>query len=444
MISNRQRAVSIALLVGSLVGQPSVLGAQAGDAPAVTLSEARRRAASLDPAAVAALEQIGTARWERRAALSNLLTPAITAGASYTHFSEPFFNFGTGTISPNATSATIQASYSLFGIRKLSELRRARASLESAQASETAVRFRSSLETDAAYFAVLADRELARVAADRLARAREQFGIARARVLAGGAIAADSLQLLLEVNRARLAVLRADSALEVSRLRLGRRIGLEGPAEAAVIDTTGPPPLPLTRDEAVAELRARGPELEAARAEERTAEAALSSERSGYFPEITIGATTGAYDAEFFPSATRRSQIGLTVSLPIWDGGQRELAIARASAGRAIARAERADRERSAAELVAATHTGYETARAGIELAVVAVAAAGENYRVQRARYGEGETTILDLMEAQVALSEAEAELVQARYAARLALAQLEALLGRRLFPPQDSPAASW
>lgn len=77
---------------------------------------------------------------------------------------------------------------------------------------------------------------------------------------------------------------------------------------------------------------------------------------------------------------------------------------------------------------------GYETARAGIDLALVGVAVARENYRVQRARYAEGATTTLDLLEGQVALSEAEATLVQARYATRLGQAQIEALLGRRLF----------
>ncbi|MGH8675402.1 MAG: TolC family protein, partial [Burkholderiales bacterium] len=74
------------------------------------------------------------------------------------------------------------------------------------------------------------------------------------------------------------------------------------------------------------------------------------------------------------------------------------------------------------------------TSRAGIDLALIGVAAATENYRVQRARYREGATTILDLLEAQVALTEAEAALIQARYSTRLALAQIEALLGRRIF----------
>jgi outer membrane protein TolC len=401
--------------------------------PVVTLQEARRRALSMDPGAVAARSQVETAEWEKRVALTRLVTPNVTVGTSYLHFSDPFFNFGTGGISPNATSATVEASYTLLG-GKLAERKRARASFESAEAGETAARFRVTLATDAAYFAVLADRELSRVAADRLRRAQEQFGLARVRVIAGEAIATDSLQLLLEVNRARLAVLRRDSAQAVSRFRLGRQIGLAGPADAAPIDTIAPPPLPLSQEQLEAELRSSGPELEVARATERQADALLSVEREAYLPDITFGATKGAYDTEFFPSALNRSQLAITVSLPVWDGGQRELAVARARAQRNVARAQRADRERAAAEVMAEAYHGYQTARAGTELALVGVAVATENYRVQRTRYREGATTILDLLEAQGALSEAEATLVQSRYATRLALAQIEALLGRRIF----------
>jgi outer membrane protein len=406
----------------------------ADGAPVVSLAEARRRAASVDPAAVTARGRIETASWQRRAALADVLTPNLTAGGNYTHFSEPFFNFGTGAISPNATSATLEASYVLLGAGKFGELRSSRALLESAEANETAVRFRTALATDAAYFAVLADRELSRVAAERLRRATEQFGIARVRVLAGEAISSDSLQLLLEVNRARLAILSRDSALVTSRLRLGRRIGLTGPADAAPVDTLVPPPLPMTQEQAIAEVRDRGPEVDATRAAERSANALVVAERESYLPRITVAAMTGAYDAELFPSATKRSQIAVNVALPIWNGGQRELAVARARADRSIARAVRADSERAAGELMAQAYHGYLTSRAGIELALVGVAVSTENYRVQRARYREGATTILDLMEAQVALSESEATLVQARYSTRLALAQIEALLGRRIF----------
>lgn len=422
---------------GQTVDPAAAVRPQSDQAPTVTLAEARRRAISESPDVVAAREQVSTALWEKRAAYSDLITPGLTATAGYTRFSDPFFNFGTGSISPNATSATLDASYTLLGGGKLGALKRSRASVASAEASETAIRFRAAMATDAAYFAVLADRELARVAADGLKRAQEQLGVARVRVIAGDAITTDSLQLLLEVTRARIAVLRRDSALAVSRLRLGRHIGLTGPAEAAP-DSSATPDLPLTEAQAIEEMRTRGPEIEAARAAERRAGAAVVAERESYLPAIRVGGTMGAYDAEFFPSAFKRNQLSVSVSVPVWDAGQRELAMSRARADRSAATATRRDRERGAAEMMTASYHGYQTSRAGIDLAQVGVAAATESYRVQRARYAEGATTILDLLESQVALTEAEATLVQSRYAARLALAQIEALLGRRIIERQD------
>ena len=433
-LRNISKSIHAALFVAGIAPVVALGQAPSGSTPVVTLPEARRRAAVVDPDAVAARSRVYTASWERRTAFANLVTPRLRGGVSYLHFSEPFFNFGTATISPNATSATLEASYVLLGAGKLGTLGSSRASLASAEANEDAASYRTAFATDAAYFAVLADRELARVASDRLKRAEEQFGIARVRVLAGEAIASDSLQLLLEVNRARLGILSRDSALVTSRLRLGSQIGLPGPAEATPMDTALPPPLPMTQEEAAEEVRRRGPDVEAARADERRADALVSAEREKYLPEITLGALTGAYDKELFPSATRRSQVTVTVSLPFWDGGQRELSAARLQADRNVARARRAERERSAAQLVAQAYNGYVTARAGIELASVGVAVSSENYRVQRARYREGATTILDLMEAQVAVSEAEAALVQSRFATWLALAQIESLLGRRVF----------
>jgi outer membrane protein TolC len=100
--------------------------------------------------------------------------------------------------------------------------------------------------------------------------------------------------------------LRSDSAWTVAQLRLGNLIGLSGPADAAPVDSALPPPLPFTQEEAVAELRTSGPELVAVRASERRAEALLSSEKEAYLPNISVGATAGAYDAEFWPAAFKR------------------------------------------------------------------------------------------------------------------------------------------
>jgi outer membrane protein TolC len=434
MRTNIPRTLVAAFSIVSVLPSLGVAQSTSDSMPVVTLADARRRSMTFDPDAVAARSRLETAGWERRAAVANLLTPNLRATTNYTHFSDPVFNFGTGNISPNSASATFDASYSLLGAGKFGTWRSSRAAVASAEAGETVARFRTALETDAAYFAVLADHELARVIADRLKRAQEQLAIARVRVIAGEALSSDSLQLLLEVSRARLAVLSRDSALVASRYRLGRRIGMDGPAEAAPVDTILPAALPFTREQAVAEMREKGPDVEAARAEERSANAGVIAQRERYLPEINIGGTVGRYDQELFPSALKRSQYTISVALPIWDGGSRELAVARARASHSVAKAMRTDLERGTAEVMSQAYHGYLTSRAGIDLATIGLTAATENYRVQNARFRQGATTILDLLEAQVALSEAQAALIQARYSSRLALAQIEALLGRRIF----------
>ncbi len=428
--------LAVAAVPANAAGQVSTA---TSTAPVVTLPEARQRALVVDPVAVEATERIRTAEWTRRSAMADLIAPRLTGNLNYIRFSDPFFNFGTGSISPNAASASLEAQWTIMGAGKFGIVKSTKASLASAEASELATRFQSTLSTDEAYFAVLAQKELRRVADDRVKRAEEQLAVARVRVVAGEAISSDSLQLLLEVNRARLTLLIRDSAVVASRLHLGTRIGISGQVDAAPADTSPPPALPLTEAQATAEFHERGPDIEAARAEERSADARVTAARERYLPALTLTGTYGAYDDRLFPDALKRSQLAVGLSLPFWDGGQREVVLARAQAERNVARAIRDEAERSANERIARAFLGYETARAGIGLAQVGVTAATETYRVQRARYGEGATTILDLLEAQVSLSEAEAALVQSRFAARLALSQIEALLGRRVFEATPS-----
>jgi outer membrane protein, multidrug efflux system len=407
----------------------------------VTLRDALRAAARLDPAYVGAVGALDNAEWGRRAAWSTLVLPAISLAGDYTWSSTPFFNIGTGQLASRSVSARVDARFDVFtGGQKVALLRRAQAEVEAANAGTLEARFAVALATEGDYYAVLADEELARVAAERVRRAGEQYGVARARVLSGAAVQTDSLQLLLEVKRARVALLRQNAVLRVSRLQLGRRVGLSRPARAAPLDTAPARELPFTLEEAVQRALARGPAYRVARAEERAASAALTARRGAYLPHATLAASISSYDDRFFPRATSRNLLTLTVSLPVWDGAQREIALSQARVSRDVARAVREDMERAAWRDVAEAYDAYATSREAAVLAAEAVAVARENYRVQERRYRSGATTILDLLDAQVALTEAEAGLVQARFGTRLALAGLEATLGERLDPSKDVP----
>ncbi len=403
--------------------------------PQVTLEQALRAAARLDPNYVAALGEVDNAEWNRRAAWSVFVLPSVSVQTSLTKFSNQGFNIGTGSLATQIVQGTIDARYDLFrGGAKLFELGRARAEVESARASELQARFNTALLTESDYYDVLAEKELTRVAAERVRRAEEQLAVARARVVSGAAVRSDSLQLLLELTRARVDLLRQQASLAVAQVQLGRRVGIAGPVDAVPLDTAPAPELPISQDSAVAEAAAHGPSYRVALAREGAANAAFKAERGSFFPQVTLFGQYQGFDEAFLPDAFTRTVWGFQVNLPIWNGGQREIALTRARTNRDAARAAMRDAALAVQRDAIEAYQNYITARASTELAQQGVIVARENLEVQNNRYRAGATTILDLLAAQVAMSEAEAGLVQARYATRLALAGLEAIIGRRLF----------
>ncbi len=410
--------------------------AAAGDSlPRVTLAEVLTRSARLDPQYVTARGNVDNAVWSRRAAWYAIATPQVRLAGDLAQFSTPTFVLGADQPQGRSVTARAEAFYEVFsGGRKFAELSRSRAMLEATEALEVRERFDAELRAESDYYQVLADQELTRVAAERVRRAREQLGVARARVISGAAVSTDSLQLLLELNRARVAELRQITALRVARLQLGRRIGMDGPVDATPLADTRAPDLTVSLSDAVSEAGRSGPAAVGARALEDAAEALVKAERGSYLPSLTLGATTATYDTRFFPDATSRTSFIFSATLPIWNGGQREVLMSQARVQREIARVTRLDTERAIARDVTERYEAYTTARATTQLAEEAVLVARENYRVQDTRYRAGATTILDLIEAQTRLTEAEAEFVQSRYATRLALGRFEAQLGRRLF----------
>jgi len=416
-----------------------VLQAASGDSlPRVTLREALQRAAQLDPNYVAALGQVDNAVWARRNAFAVFILPSVTIGTQMQWQNPPGFS-----VVPlrKVVVASLSASYDLFtGGQKVAELSRSAAGLDSAHAGELAARFATAMQTESTYYAVLESAELDRVASERVRRATQQLGVARARVTSGAAVSTDSLNLRLELTRAAVGQLQQASSLRLSRLQLGRRVGASGPVDAAPLDSAPMPELPLSLADAITQAAVQGPQYRIAAARERAASASYRSQLGAYLPKATLAFNAFAFDTMFYPKFFKQTSFVLNVSIPLWNNGQRELAVSRARVSRDVARAARQDMDRGIQHDVSAAYDRYVTARATADLARQGLVVARESFRVQQTRYSSGATTILDLLDAEVNLSQAEADLVQARYGTRLALAGLESILGKRLFSDKGTP----
>jgi outer membrane protein len=420
---------------------PSLADTVADSIPRITLAEAVRRSSRFDPDYVRALGQIDNAEWGRRAAMLAFFVPSVDLGLDQTKYSQSFFNPADPT---NPTSTLVvgraSANYEIFSLRKFTELSRTKADIASAEAGELEQRFNAALETESSYYDVLVNQELSRVNRERARRAREGLAVARARVSSGAAVQTDSLQLVLELVRAQVDSLRQHNALRTAQLELGRRVGAAGPVDAVPADTMPAAPLPVTLPQALQIALDQGPQYRAARANESSADAALRAQRGDYLPVLSVGGLHQRYDTRLFPGAANISSVTFSLSFPLWNNGQREIEVSRARVNRDVAHAIREDLERVVRRDVTSSYDGYQVSAAAVELALVAVNVASQTYNMQELRYRSGASTILDLLDSQVDLAEAEAGLVQARYLNRLALARLEAILGRRLFTNKDTP----
>jgi outer membrane protein TolC len=433
--------IALALVWAAGVLPPARAAAPADTLPRITLGQALQRAARLDPNYVQAIGAVDNAAWARRAAMSAMILPSVSVGSDYTSFSTSQFNVGTGAPARTSATARIDARFELFaGGRKFATLSQTSADLEGARATEEQQRFLTALDTEADFYSVLSNHELVDVSRDRVRRAEEQLVVARARVMSGAAVQTDSLQILLELNRARVGLLQEEARLRVARLALGRRVGTPGGVDAVPLDSARAPDLPLTLVEAMTQAVEQGPEYRAARASERAADAAVRARRGSYLPSVFLSANETTFGDNFYPVGLTRRTLTVSLSYPLWDNANRELNYARARNAREVARAVRADLERAAEVDVTAGWEAYQTARATSDFSEQALIVAREVFRVQESRYRAGASTILDLLDAQSGLTQAQADLVQARYAARLALAGLEAILGRRLFSDKDPP----
>jgi len=406
--------------------------------PHVTLAEAIRRATGVDPEYVRAAGQVDNAEWGRRAAVLAFIIPSLVVSLDATKFSTAFFNIGIGAPTSSAVNFRANAAYELLSVRKITDLGFTKAELEASQANAERQRFQLAFDTENDFLNVLISRELARVARSRLGRAQEQLTVARARVLSGAAVQTDSLQLVFEQTQARLEVLRQDLSLKVARLQLGRRIGEDGAVDALVTDSMLPPDLGYTDQQLTQLALQQAPQYRQARALTRSASYALKGQKGAYLPTFALTASFTEFDSNFPPSAQGVGAISLIVALPIWNGGQREIAVQQAKVNLAVARAVSADLERAAARDVTQAAEAYRISREAVDLTQLQLVAAQETYRVQELRYKSGANTILDLLEAQFQLTRAESEAAQSVFALYLSLAGLEAITGQEFLVGRD------
>jgi len=401
----------------------------------VTLDEAVRRALEVQPAMVQARGDVRTAGADARAATGAFL-PDVQLSASSQHRSTSQDPGSSAIFTETQYTNSVSVDLDLFdGFRRLAVRRAASASQEAANAGMIDQRFQVTLATKQAFYDAVAREDLVRVAEAQVRRAEQQRQISVQKLLAGSATRSDSLRATVDLGNARLALLQARANLATAQADLGRQVGVDGPVRARS-DSVFPRAPDTTDLRSVA--RATAPQVLQAEAQAREARAQIGAARSQYWPTFRVSYSASRNGAagppwNSFDTYTPVNRLQFSLNWTLFNGFTREANQVSAAVQRDNADARAADARRSLqarlTQHLAALFTAYEQ----IDISAATVAAATEDLRVQQERYRVGAATILDLLTSQANLTQAEVNLVQSRFNALLARAEVEALVGRTL-----------
>jgi len=313
----------------------------------------------------------------------------------------------------------------------------------SAQARAAALEYERTREVTAfdaerAYRGLQAAEEGVRIADDAVTAAQGHARTTAKLVREGRTVLSD--RLTAEVHLAAMRAEREKALTRVARardqLRLAMGLSMDTAIEVTALEPATAARLP-SPDETAA--LARRKDLEAIRALNTAAEARVVGARAAHWPRVDLTASGNWYDDN--PGFDNRSAAVMgVVSMDLYAGGRHQANIASAKAEQQ----EQESRVRTAEDMVRADVRGaYDRLREASARHAIAsenVARARENVRLVQARYGQGRTILIDLLQAERALVEARQEELQSRVALATGLNAIRLAEGTLEVPTVRTP----
>lgn len=407
----------------------------ASSASALTLDEAVRLALERNERSRAAGET-ARAAGARVSRARSFLLPDLTVTGDWTRRSQETTRTVDGETSVlnsrDGLEGRVTLRQTLFDARAWPLLTQAKRSRDAADLDAAEVRRQLAYETSEVYLAVLTADQVARAASERLDLARRNEREVRIRFDTELVSSNDVSRAELESATAQRELVLAEGDARVARLSLGELLDLDIVDSLAVPEAllrrASEPPLQL--ESLVTDAAGRRPDIQADRARLAALEASAGEPLMRYVPQLDVNATAWTTNESGFSGRDRDWTLGMGLTWPLFDGGDREATRSERQAMARAAALELRNRERAVATDVAATRVQLESRQASLTQAEVAVRAARRNASEAGELYRRGLIRALEAVDANVQLFEAEVERAGAEFALALAWLDLRAALG--------------
>ncbi|MBI2840061.1 MAG: TolC family protein [Acidobacteria bacterium] len=303
------------------------------------------------------------------------------------------------------------------------EIRAADRAADALRAGGVEARWELVLEARRAFAGLLFARALVDIARSVEADARSLKDLTDRRAELGESREAERIKATVEWLRRQRDLQAAERGAEAAESIL-RTIALEPLPRPLVLSGELPRPIaPIDPGVLRERLIAENPKMRAAQAQAAQQQALLSAARRARIGDIDVA----FYRTEELDKISNGFTIGLTI--PLWNANRGE--VARTTAAAALAEAAAGHTRVDLLAELEARARDLHVASGQVEIIERDILpAATRSVEIVRLSYEEGETSLLDLLDAQRTFRETQREAIEARFALALALADIQRLVG--------------
>jgi len=430
----------------ALETQATNSGPASGAPLTVTLQDALQRARLNDPQYRSAITDLGLAREDRVQARAGLL-PNLNYNNSF------IYTEGTGPVPVNCKTTLQGCPTSRFianngvheyisqggvhetlSLTNYADYRRSSAALAQARAkAEIATRGLMVTVTQAYYGLVVAQRKYA--TAQRAAAEAARFLDISQKLESGGEVAhADVIKARIQFQQQQRDLQEAQLDMDHGRLDLAVLLFPDFNQDFTVVDDLqAPEPLP-----AFAEIEAAGkknnPELRAALAAFAVANHEVTAAWGGLLPALSVDYFYGIDSNKFAIRTDGARNLGYstvaTLQIPVFSWGADRSKLKQAELRRDQAHVELTYAQKQLLSHLRQFYNEAETARSELESLASSAEIAAESLRLTTMRYQAGESTVLEVVDAQNTSTEARNAYDDGQSRYRVAVANLQTLTG--------------
>lgn len=286
------------------------------------------------------------------------------------------------------------------------------------------------LQTKLAYYDVLRAEELLGVSQEAMKNAETRKKTAQALVDAGISSKVDVIRADAAILAAQQSIIGAQNAIEMAKSVLNRIMGVDVNSALDVVKPAEADFKLGVYEDYLNEALAKRPEVDIAAKNMDISRLRYKLAQNGMLPSVVLSATT-QIDSTYKTPQDKSSSIGVSVIFPLSDGGETNGRKEQAKAGIESARVAEEDIKSAVALQVKTAYVHVQNAAEKLATANKELEQSTESLRLSRYRYSEGMSSQVELSDAELYFTQAQTNVVNARYDQLSSQAELDRAIGR-------------